>query len=84
METNKVYKGVEDFLKDNDFIEYVLEVAHSNASYWEELLKEHAELLDIFEEARLVLLATEEKLELKLEQTEKHELKNRIFTTLKM
>lgn len=80
MDTKKVYSKVEDFLKDDEFIKYVLDAAPESASRWSELWKGHAELLNIFKEARSVILDSEEKEEMTL--MEKRDLKQRIFTTL--
>lgn len=51
VDTKKMYSKVEDFLKDDDFIKYVLDDAPESAFHWDKLLKEHAELLKVFEEA---------------------------------
>ena len=56
VDTKKMYSKVEDFLKDDDFIKYVLDDAPESAFHWDKLLKEHAELLKVFEEAKNVLL----------------------------
>ena len=40
------------FLKDDDFIKYVLDDAPESAFHWDKLLKEHAELLKVFEEEK--------------------------------
>ena len=55
VDTKKMYSKVEDFLKDDDFIKYVLDDAPESAFHWDKLLKEHAELLKVFEEAKNVL-----------------------------
>lgn len=60
VDTKKVYSKVEDFLKDDDFIKYVLDDAPESAFHWDKLLKEHAELLKVFEEAKNVLLVSDE------------------------
>ena len=83
MDTKKVYKRVEDFLKDDDFIRYVPDAAPEIPSCWKKFLEEHTELLKVFEEARSVLLASEETTEL-LSLPEKEELKQRIFMTLRI
>lgn len=80
VDTKKVYSKVEDFLKDDEFIKYVLDDAPESASHWSELWKGHAELLNIFKEARSVILDSEEIEEMTL--MEKRDLKQRIFTTL--
>ncbi|MCD7926723.1 hypothetical protein [Bacteroidaceae bacterium] len=81
MNTKKVYNRVEDFLKDDDFIKYVLDAAPETASHWEELLEEHTEQLKVFEEAKMVLLASE-NMEYMMSPSEQGELKQRIFATL--
>lgn len=81
--TKKVYKRVEDFLKDDNFIRYVPDAAPEIPSCWKKFLGEHTELLTVFEEARSVLSASEETTEL-LSPPEKEELKQRIFMTLKI
>ena len=81
VDIEKVYSKVEDFLKDDDFIKYVLDDAPETASRWSKLLKEHAELLEVFEEAGKILMASEEEV---ITSIEKWELKQRIFTTLKI
>ena len=63
VDTKKVYSKVEDFLKDDDFIKYVLDDAPESAFHWDKLLKEHAELLKVFEEAKNVLLVSDEAME---------------------
>ena len=83
VDTKKVYSKVEDFLKDDDFIKYVLDVAPETASHWRELLKEHTEQLKVFEEAKKVLLVSEETME-GMAPSEEKELKHRIFTTLEI
>lgn len=81
VDTKKVYSKVEDFLKDDEFIKYVLDAAPELASRWSELLKGHAELLKVFREARSVILDLEE-IEEGMTLMEKRKLKQRIFTTL--
>lgn len=81
VDTKKVYSKVEDFLKDDEFIKYVLDAAPKSASRWSELLRERAELLKIFKEARSFLLSSEEIKE-GMTLAEKRKLKQRIFTTL--
>lgn len=81
MDTKKVYSKVEDFLKDDEFIKYVLDAAPESASHWSELLKGRAELLKVFREARSVILDLEE-IEEGMTLMEKRKLKQRIFTTL--
>jgi hypothetical protein len=83
VDTKKVYSKVEDFLKDDDFIKYVLDDAPEMAFHWDKLLKEHAELLKVFEEAKNVLLVSDNMKQAMLEY-EKSELKQRIFTTLEI
>ena len=63
VDTKKMYSKVEDFLKDDDFIKYVLDDAPESAFHWDKLLKEHAELLKVFEEAKNVLLVSDEAME---------------------
>ena len=57
VDTKKVYYSkVEDFLKDDDFIKYVLDDAPEMAFYWDKLLKEHdetAEVMTLSEERKL-------------------------------
>jgi len=83
VDTKKMYSKVEDFLKDDDFIKYVLDDAPEMAFHWDKLLKEHAELLKVFEEAKNVLLVSDNMKQAMLEY-EKSELKQRIFTTLEI
>lgn len=83
VDTKKVYSKVEDFLKDDDFIKYVLDDAPEMAFYWDKLLKEHAELLKVFEEAKDALLASDETAEV-MTLSEERKLKQRIFTTLEI
>jgi len=83
VDTKKVYSKVEDFLKDDDLIKYVLDDAPEMAFHWDKLLKEHAELLKVFEEAKNVLLVSDNMKQAMLEY-EKSELKQRIFTTLEI
>ncbi|RHC25866.1 hypothetical protein DW857_01725 [Phocaeicola vulgatus] len=83
VDTKKMYSKVEDFLKDDDFIKYVLDDAPEMAFHWDKLLKEHAELLKVFEEAKNVLLVSDETMEV-MTLSEERKLKHRIFTTLKI
>lgn len=83
MDIKKVYSKVEDFLKDDNFIKYVLNDAPEMAAHWSSLLQEHAELLKAFEEAKKVLLAVEGAMEV-MTPSEEKELKQRIFTTLEI
>lgn len=84
VDTRKVvYSKVEDFLKDDDFIKYVLGDAPETAARWEELIREHAELLEVLEEAKEVLLAPVELMDV-MEPSEEKELKHRIFATLEL
>ena len=83
VDTKKVYSRVEDFLKDDGFIKHVLGAAPETAFHWRELLKEHTELLKVFEKAKKVLLASEEAMEV-MAPSEEKELKHRIFTTLEI
>lgn len=39
VDTKKVYSKVEDFLKDDDFIKYVLDDAPEMAFHWDKLLR---------------------------------------------
>ena len=80
VDTKKMYSKVEDFLKDDDFIKYVLDDAPESAFHWDKLLKEHAELLKVFEEAKNVLLVSDEAMEV-MTLSEERKLKHRIFTT---
>ena len=83
VDTKKMYSKVEDFLKDDDFIKYVLDDAPESAFHWDKLLKEHAELLKVFEEAKNVLLVSDETMEV-MTLSEERKLKHRIFTTLEI
>ena len=83
VDTKKMYSKVEDFLKDDDFIKYVLDDAPESAFHWDKLLKEHAELLKVFEEAKNVLLVSDEAMEV-MTLSEERKLKHRIFTTLEI
>ncbi len=83
VDTKKMYSKVEDFLKDDDFIKYVLDDAPESAFHWNKLLKEHAELLKVFEEAKNVLLVSDEAMEV-MTLSEERKLKHRIFTTLEI
>ena len=76
VDTKKMYSKVEDFLKDDDFIKYVLDDAPESAFHWDKLLKEHAELLK-------VLLVSDEAMEV-MTLSEERKLKHRIFTTLEI
>ena len=83
METNKVYSKVEDFLMDDDFIKYVLDMSPESASRWESLLWRQSELFGIFEEAKSILLAPAD-IGIDMTQIENEGLKRRIFTTLEI
>ena len=63
VDTKKMYSKVEDFLKDDDFIKYVLDDAPESAFHWDKLLKEHAELLKVFEAVSYTHLTLPTKLE---------------------
>lgn len=52
-----MFAQVEDFLKDDDFIHYVLGVTPEAASRWELYFDEHPEHKRVAEEAKAVLLA---------------------------
>lgn len=52
-----MFAQVEDFLKDDDFINYVLGVTPEAASRWEQHFNEHPQYKGIAEEAKAVLLA---------------------------
>ena len=82
VDTKKVYSKVEDFLKDDDFIKYVLDDAPESAFHWDKLLKEHAELLKVFEEAKNVLLVSDEAMEvMTLSEERKLKIDKRIGRT---
>lgn len=83
METNKVYSKVEDFLMDDDFIKYVLDMSPELAFRWESLLRRQSELFGIYEEAKAVLLAPAD-VGISMTQAENEDLKRRIFTTLEI
>lgn len=83
MDTKKVYNKVEDFLKDDEFIQYVLTEAPEQPLPWEALLKERPELLKVFEEAKSVLLAPED-IEVEMTLFEKDALKQSIFADLEI
>ena len=52
-----MFAQVEDFLKDDDFIHYVLGVTPEAASRWALYFDEHPEHKRVAEEAKAVLLA---------------------------
>lgn len=52
-----MFAQVEDFLKDDDFIHYVLGVTPEAASRWALYFDEHPEHKRVAEEAKVVLLA---------------------------
>lgn len=83
MGTNKVYSKVEDFLMDDDFIKYVLDMSPESASRWETLLRRQSELFGIYEEAKSILLAPI-GIEIDMHQTENEKLKQCIFATLQI
>lgn len=83
VDTKKVFYKVEDFLKDDEFIKYVLTEAPGQILYWETLLMEHPELRKVFEEAKAILLAPED-IEVEMTQFEKDALKRSIFADLEI
>lgn len=83
MNTRGIYSKVEDFLKDDAFIKYVLDDAPDAVFNENSFLQEHAGLLTVFQEAKTVLLSMAED-EPELEIVEREKLKHRIITSLEI
>lgn len=71
---------IEDFLIDDNFIDYILAPNTILETYWNTFFHEHPECTAIAEKARLILL--EEDNQQCLPDTEALDLKNRIFRTI--
>lgn len=74
---------LEDFLKDDSFIRYVLGESMEDESAWKTFCKRCPESEEIFEEAKSVLLAPLD-VDAGISLSEKQELKDRIFESLKV
>lgn len=68
---------VEDFLRDDEFICYALNISSGAYIKWESLLKEYSELTDEAEKAKAIL--TGEDMAYALSSEENEELKTRIL-----
>lgn len=83
VDIKKMYSKVEDFLKDDDFIKYVLDDVFELVFYWDKFLKEYVELLKVFEEVKNVLLVFDEVMEVMI-LFEERKLKYCIFIILEI
>lgn len=77
---SKINYKVEDFLRDDEFICYALNISSEAYMKWEGLLKEYSVLADEAEQARRIL--TGEDMEFRLEEEETEALKKRILSTI--
>lgn len=82
MENKIVYK-VEDFLKDNDFINYVLGLSVDNEQKWKDLFERSLGQSQTFKEAKSVLLASS-NVECDLTVFERSALKERILMSVNL
>ncbi|WP_294628435.1 hypothetical protein [uncultured Bacteroides sp.] len=73
---------VNDFLTDDDFINYVLGAAPQSVSYWETYFSEHPEEIADAEEAKAVLQAPADVV-CSLSEGESRQLKDRIISSIK-
>lgn len=81
MENKELYK-VEDFLRDNSFINHVFGLPDEEKKEdWDSLLSQNNNLSNIAEQAREVLLAPAD-VECELSSSESEALKEKIFTSL--
>lgn len=71
---------VEDLLKDDTFICYILDVSSETDSNWSCFLKNHPELAKKAQEAKSVLLGCEPEYRLPADELE--QLKRRIFDSV--
>ena len=74
---------VEDFLKDDSFIRYVLDRSKEKDSDWDIYYEKHPENRDAFEEAKAVLLAPSD-IDSGLFLSEKEDLKNWILESIEV
>ncbi|NDV82014.1 hypothetical protein [Bacteroides sp. 51] len=74
---SKINYKVEDFLRDDEFICYALNISSEAYMKWEGLLKEYSMLANEAEKAKAIL--TGEDMVYTLEPQEKEELKARIL-----
>lgn len=76
-----MFAQVEDFLKDDDFINYVLGVVPDATSRWEVYFREHSEQKRYAEEAKAVLLAPAD-VACDMTAEENRQLKGLIFSSI--
>ena len=72
-----MYNKIEDYLKDDDFIKYIL----GESKEWDCASKETRDNISLYDEAKQILLAPAE-VEMQLSSEEADELKLRILSTL--
>lgn len=77
---SKINYKVEDFLRDDEFICYVLNVSSEVGMIREDLLKKYSALTNEAEKARSIL--TGEDMEYSLSKRESGELLSRIFSSV--
>ena len=77
---SKVNYKVEDFLRDDEFICYALNISSEANMKWESLLKEYSILANEAEKAKTIL--TGKVMEYTLSQDESDGLKRRIFSSI--
>lgn len=79
---SKINYKVEDFLRDDEFICYALNISSEAYMKWESLLKEYSDLANEAEKAKAIL--TGEDMEYTLDPEENDLLKRDIFASLAM
>lgn len=77
-----MYSKVKYFLKDDDFINYVMGVTAQSAFAWESYFKEHPEEEEDAERAKEILLG-QVNVTSDLTATERRNLKDRIISSIK-
>ena len=77
---SKINYKVEDFLRDDEFICYALNISSEAYMKWDGLLKEYSTLAN--EAGKAIAILTGEDMEYTLSQEESEELKKQIFSSI--
>lgn len=77
---SKINYKVEDFLRDDEFICYALNISSEAYTKWESFLREYSILVSEAEKAKAIL--TGEDIEYTLSQKENDELKRQIMSSV--